>query len=265
MLPASPLTVADYIAAHADVYKPATLDRRLAAISVAHKSAGYDSPTGNIAVRGTLRGIKRAMGTAQNKKAPVRRANLRQATAELPDTLQGKRDRALLLLGYIGALRRSELVALDVADIAFTAEGMRLVIRRSKTDQEATGVVMGIDSGTYTPTCPVRALREWLDCSGIDSGPIFRPINRHGQLLSSRLSGTAVGLIIKRLAPSLGVDPAAVGGHSLRAGFVTDAYSAGVAEAVIMERSRHKTHSVMAGYRREANLFAVNYTAAVGL
>ena len=264
-MPASPQTVADYIAFYAEAYKPATLDRKLASISKAHKTAGFNSPTGSSLVRDTLRGIKRRFGTAQNKKAPVRISGIRQIAGDLPDTLQGRRDKALLLVGYICAMRRSELVALNIEDVAFDAEGMKVIIRKSKTDQEGRGAVLGIAYGSYVPTCPVRALKAWIDASGITCGAVFRPIDRHGRMGSGRLSGKAVGLVIKRIAPALGLDPESVGGHSLRAGLITDLYAVGTPEGIIAERSRHKSRSVMDGYRREANLYAYNYTAALGM
>ena len=264
-LPSTPEIIAAYITKMARDKKPSTISRRIASISKAHQAAGFESPTHNILVRETLAGIRRTLSVAQTRKAPVRVASLRQVVEVIPDDLKGKRDRAVLLIGYICAFRRSELVAIDIEDLEFVEEGMRITVRRSKTDQEGKGEVMGVGYGSYGATCPVRATQAWLEASGIVSGPVFRPINRHSQMSDKRLSDKAVGLIIKNIASALGLDPEAVGGHSLRAGFITDQYAAGTAEAVIMKRSRHKSHAVMAGYRREADMFAFNYTAAAGL
>jgi integrase len=143
-LPADPQSIALYITDIAATRKPSTITRKLASISVAHKAAGHASPTGNILVRETLKGIRRTVGTAPAQKAAVRAIHLRRAIRELPDNLQGKRDRALLLVGYAGAFRRSELVGLDASDVEFTIEGMKITLHRSKTDQEGQGTVKGI-------------------------------------------------------------------------------------------------------------------------
>jgi len=264
-LPASPETVALYLTESAQLYRPVTLGRRLASISVAHQTAGFSSPIGNIVVRDTLAGIRRVHGVAQTKKAPIRAACLRRAVDSLPDDLRGLRDKALLLVGYIGALRRSELVALRVENVQFVDQGVRLTVRRSKNDQEGRGVVMGIGYGAHVSTCPVRALRAWLDAADITAGPVFRSISHSGHVGTAPLCGRTVALLIKRLADNFGLDPKTISGHSLRAGFITDQYAAGTAEALIMERSRHKSHFVMAGYRREADMFAFNYSATAGL
>jgi len=264
-LPATPATVALYLTESAELYRPITLGRRLAAISVAHQTAGFASPIGDIVVRDTLAGIRRVHGVGQTKKAPIRAASLRRAVESLPDDLRGLRDKALLLVGYIGALRRSELVALRVENIQFVEQGVRITVRRSKSDQEGRGAIMGIGCGAHASTCPVRALRAWLDAADITAGPVFRPISRGGTVGQEPLCGRTVALLIKGLADNLGLDPKTISGHSLRAGFITDQYSAGTAEALIMERSRHKSHFVMAGYRREADVFSFNYAAKAGL
>jgi integrase len=264
-LPATPETVADYAAGMAETHKPASIGRRLASVSKAHQAAGFDSPCRTALVRDTLAGIRRTHGTAQTRKAAVRVRHLRRAVHELRGDMRDLRDKALLLLGYAGALRRSELVGLDVADLDFTDEGLKLTVRRSKTDQEAAGFVKAIGRGTRADTCPVRALRTWLDAAGIGAGPVFRQIRRGGRVQAERLSTDAVARILKRLAPKLGLDPDQIAGHSLRAGFVTDQYAKGTAEGAIMKHTGHKSRSVMAIYEREADLFAFNYVAAAGL
>jgi integrase len=163
----------------------------------------------------------------------------------------------------IGAFRRSELVSLDRSDVTFSVEGAGVALRRSKTDQEGQGSVKAIAHGSHKDTCPVRALQDWLSAAGISEGPISRPVNRHGQVGAGRLSGKAVALVIKRLAPLFGLDPAEVGGHSLRAGLITDLYKKGTPEAVIMAVSGHRSRNVLGRYRREADAF--DQVAAVRL
>lgn len=264
-LPATPNMIAEYLTDMAELYKPITLGRRLASISVAHQMRDHSSPTTNMLVRNTLSGIRRRHGVATTRKTPIRASNLRQAMEILPNDLTSLRNKALLMLGYMGALRRSELVAINVDDIEFVEQGMRLTLRRSKTDQEGRGITMGIGYGEHARTCPVKALQSWLDAAKITDGPVFRAISRHGRIRSTRLVGRTVATIIKSTASKLDINPDTVSGHSLRSGFITDQYAAGTAEAIIMERSRHKSHSVMSIYRREADMFAFNYTAAVGL
>jgi integrase len=264
-LPAEADTVALYVSDLASTAKPSTIGRRLSAISVAHQAAGHSSPTRSLLVRDTFAGIRRTVGTAQDKKSPVRVNHLREAAGQLGDSLQEVRDKAVVLFGYAGAFRRSELVALNVEDVKFSIEGAKVTLRRSKTDQEGKGTVKGIGYGSKSSTCPVRALQAWIGAAGITSGPIFRAVNKGGKVSPTRLSDKAVSLIVKRIAPKLGLDSEDVSGHSLRAGFVTDQYAKGTAETVIMHHTGHKSRTVMAGYRREADLFAVNYTAVAGL
>jgi len=178
--------VASYIAAEAQTAKPSTIGRRIAAIRYAHKLAGLETPTDAEGVRATMRGIRRTFGTARNKKAPAVAAKIRSMVATAPEGLAGLRDRALLLLGFAGAFRRSELVALDVADTEETETGMLVTIRGSKTDQERQGVTIAIARGDIA--CPVKALRAWLDAAGIEAGPLFRPIDKAGTVAASSIT-----------------------------------------------------------------------------
>jgi integrase len=265
--PATPETVAAYIADMATTHKVSTIERHMASISKAHGAAGFDNPASrrHTIVKETLAGIRRKNGVHQIRKAAVRVANIHSGVAALPDTNQGARDKAILLLGYIGALRRSEIVALNVDDFTFTDEGMQFVIRRSKTDQEGQGETFGVRYGVNPSTCVIRALKAWLDCSGIEEGPVFRPINRHDQIQAGRLGSGAIALIMKRLAPAMGLDADVVSGHSLRSGFITDQVAKGTPQPIIMKRSRHRSESVFRGYYREAETFAVDYASIVGL
>lgn len=264
-LPAAPEAVALYIADLAGVKAVATIQRRLTSISVAHKAAGHDSPTKASVVTATWKGIRRTFGTAQNQKAPARTQEVRAMVATLGDGPGGARDRALLLIGFAGALRRSELVALDVDDVLEREDGLVVTIRKSKTDQDGAGEQLGLPFGSDPATCPVRALRRWYEVSGITEGPIFRPVDRHGTIGPRRLSDKGVAVVVKRTALAAGLDPTKYSGHSLRAGLITAAAEAGVQERFIMQQSRHRSIPVMRRYIRGATLFADNAASAVGL
>ena len=221
-------------------------------------------------MRSVWRGLRRTLGDqgriAPRQAAPATTDVIRAMIATLDQaTLIGARDRALLLIGFAGALRRSELVALDVADIVETADGLKLRIRRSKTDQNAMGRTIGVPYGSQRQTCPVRAWRDWLAASGITAGPPWRPVTRHGHLGDQRLSDRAVSEIVQRSAQCAGLDPLSSLGHSLRAGLITAAAAAGVATHVIQRQSGHRTLTVLHGYIREGTLFRDNAAAKVGL
>jgi site-specific recombinase XerD len=264
-LPAAPTTVALYLTTLAQEYKTSTLQRRLTTIAQAHRAASYESPTQAAPVRAVWKGIRRTRGTAQNGKSPAVTADIRAMVTTLPNGLLGIRDRVLLLLGFAGAFRRSELVALDVSDLTFTREGLTVALRRSKTDQEGAGTKKGIPYGSHAETCPIRALHAWLEAVSIVTGPLFRPVNRHGQLQPGRLSDKAVALVVKRAAERAGLDPDRYAGHSLRAGLVTAAAAAGVSERTIMAQTGHRSVQMVRRYIRDGSLFRENAAASVGL
>lgn len=263
-LPARPETVASYLSATAEAgLKAGTIQRRVASIAANHTANGFESPTKASLVRLTLAGIRRQLGTRQLGKEPTLTADIAAMTLGLPKTLIGRRNRALLLLGYAGALRRSELVSIDVEDLTFTADGIRLMISRSKTDQEGEGQVVGIAAGTAL--CPVRALREWLDASKISSGAVFRRISRFGTVGSGRLTDQVVATIVKAGAVRVGLDPKKYAGHSLRAGLVTQAALNDVPEHRIMRQTRHKSADMVRKYIRDVDLMRNSASAALGL
>ncbi len=264
-LPARPETVALYLTALADALKPSTLGRRLATISQVHQAAGHEAPTTAAPVRLVWAGIRRAKGTHQQGKAPAITAEMRRMVDTLDDRLIGIRDRALLLLGFAGAFRRSELVALVLADVHVGHDGLTIIIRKSKTDQEGQGRKMGIPYGSHPHTCPVRAMAAWREKSDLTEGALFRAINRHGAVQPGRLSDRAVALIVKRAALAAGLDPAKYAGHSLRAGLATSAAQAGVSERSIMAQTGHKSVMVARRYIRDGSLFRDNAAAQVGL
>lgn len=267
-LPAAPDTVALYLADIAPTTKVATISRRLAAIAKAHQAAGHDSPASlrHASVSEVWKGIRRVHGTAQTQKAPVSVEDLRRMFAVLPaNELLAVRDRALLLIGFAGAFRRSELVGLNVEDVQICADGLVILLRRSKTDQEAEGRKIAIPYGSTPDTCPVRSLQRWLESADITAGPLFRPVNRHGNLQTERLSDKAVALVVKRYAEAAGLDPKKYSGHSLRSGLVTAAAIAGVSERAIMQQTGHKSSAMVRRYIRDANLFRDNAAARIGL
>ena len=168
------------------------------------------------------------------------------------DTPKAKRDRAILCLGFSGAFRRSELVALNVEDLAFGQDGLRIIIRRSKTDQEGAGRELLVPHGSRIR--PVEAVREWLDAAGIESGPVFRSISKSGRVSDGALGAKRVAILVQDCAKAIGRDPAEFGAHSLRAGFVTSAVEAGARIDKIKEVSRHRSTEVLLGYVRSADL-----------
>ena len=252
-IPAAPETVAAFIADQANAgFRASTLGRRVAAIAYAHALAGLEPPTSSKAVRVVLGGARRKIGTRPTQKAPATAERIAAMLADLPDTLTGKRNHALIALGFAGAFRRSELVALEVSDLAFEPEGMRVHIRHSKTDQEGRGQEIAIPRGTKLR--PVKAVQDWMEAAGIKDGPLFRSIDRHG-IVGNALSAQSVALIVKQHADRAGLDPREFAGHSLRAGFLTSAAEAGADVLRMMEVSRHKRVETVQGYVRRANGF----------
>jgi integrase len=280
-LPAKPGTVAGYLADHAERLKVSTLGRRLAAIRAVHAYAGKPLDLNSQALRDVWAGIRRKHGTRPTKKRALVTADLRKAIAALPDNMLGKRDRALLLVGFASAMRRSELSNLVVGDqqghhVSFTDNGLLIELWRSKSDQEGQGIIIGIPFGSRVQTCPVRALRAWLEAAGISEGPVFRQVTRHGHVGSSAITGHGIALAVKqavyRSAILDGHDEAAaasmaatVGGHSLRAGFVTAADAAGAPISKVMEQARHARFETTRGYIREADAFRDNAASYLGL
>jgi site-specific recombinase XerD len=263
-LPVPAPALALYLTSCARQAKVATIQQRLAAISRKHKEAGHVTPTQDQVVRQVWRGIRRAQGVAQVKKAPVLTVDVQHMVEAAGDGLRGLRDRALIVAGFAGGFRRSELVAFQVEDVVFAREGAVLTVRRSKTDQEGAGARVALPYGSNPATCPVRALQDWLHGAQLTTGPLFRSIHRGG-MVREALTGHAVAGIVKRLAAAAGLDPAHYAGHSLRAGLVTQAAISGVAEHQIARQSRHKSVAVLRGYIRDSDLFARNAAGALGL
>jgi integrase len=187
------------------------------------------------------------------------------AYLQLGQSLRDQQRRALLLLGFARAFRRSELVALTLKDLAFVEEGLVVTLRRSKTDQEGAGLCKGIPRGEHLATCPVQALKAWLAATAIREGLVFRALDPHGRPLQRALPSYAVARLIKRLVAQVGLDPKAFGGHSLRAGLVTAAAQAGVGERIIMLQTGHSDLRSVRRSNRDGSLFRENAAAQVGL
>lgn len=275
-LPAAVRTVALYVSSVAGRYKVSTLERKLAAISQVHQMAGFESPalTSREPLHSVWAGIVRSKTRAKDKVAPILTEDIRLMIEALPRidglqsplTLAGLRDRALLLIGFAGALRRSEVIGLRVEDVTISAEGMRLAIRRTKTDQEGRGLVKGIRYGTNRSTCPVRSLRDWLQAASIHEGPIFRGVDRHGNVAKEALSGRSVALVVKRSARRAGLDADQYSGHSLRAGFATQAARKGIPERLIQRHTGHRDLQTLREYIHEGELLSdENPTRVLGL
>jgi site-specific recombinase XerD len=253
-LPARPEVVAAYIAHLADTgRKPATISLHVAAIAAVHRAGGFDVPTGSEAVKATQRGVRRTLGTRQTRKAPVTAETLKKVLRKVPDDLAGARDRALLLLGFAAALRRSELVALDVADLERVPDGIVVHVRRSKTDQDGQGQEIAVPRGGKLKPCD--ALDAWLAAAKITVGPVFRPVNKGGRVLPDRLTDRSVADIVKHHVGAAGLDASLFSGHSLRAGFVTSALAAGADVLKVMHVTRHTAVTTLQKYDRRARAF----------
>jgi integrase len=234
----------------------ATIRRRMVAISQAHKTVGHDSPTAKKAVRDVVAGIARTKGVPPRRKDALSVDLLRNAILALADgDLKAKRDRAIVLLGFAIAARRSELAALDVEDLRFDNRGLVVTIRRSKTDQEGIGAEIGVPYVANEGLCAARAVRVWLEAASITAGAVFRTFSKTRALQANRIDGADVARLVKRVTGLAGI-AGDFAGHSLRAGFITSAASsAGVSEVDIMRVSRHKSVTILRGYVRRATVF----------
>ncbi len=262
MLPATPDLVAAYIAAHAGKLSVATITRRVATLSKAHQAMADSNPCQSALVKATLQGLKRKHGTAQKQAKALTREDLFAILDLMGDSMKDVRDRALLLVGFAGGFRRSELVGLDLADIEQVRQGIIITLRQSKTDQEGAGRKIGIPNGR-TRHCAVAAITDWLTRSGTIEGAIFRPINRHGQIQPERLSGDAVSEVIRERLVAAGIDPTGYSGHSLRAGFATSAAQAGASTMKIRAQTGHASDAMLSRYIRDGELFVGNAAGVV--
>ena len=264
-LPAEPETVTLYTTWMAESgLKVATIVRALATLSKAHKISGVQSPTGHPLVVENLRGIKRRYGTDQKKAKPLTVEQLKKISLRMRPTFIGRRDKALLQIGWAAALRRSEIVSLDFDDIEIVDEGIKIKIRSSKTDQEGKGYMVGIPWGRDPRFCPAAALETWINLACIKNGPLFFKVGKFGRGWFThvedheRLSPRSVNqILVKRMRQSK-MRTEGYSGHSLRSGFITSAAAAQIPEYTIQLHTRHKSVETLRGYIREAKLFSEN-------
>ncbi len=266
-LPAPPGTIAIYLSTYAESLAVATLSRRLVAISERHRAIGHPPPIAHPLVAETWEGIKRraaADGRTTTAKAPILPSDLRHMLAHLRSGTLGIRDNALLLLGWYGGFRRSELVALNLEDISFVSRGAVVTVRKSKTDQLAKGSEKAIPL-THGRSCPVAALHAWIAAAGIESGPLFRRIWKGGRVESARLTDQSIALIVKRYAEAAGINPDQLSGHSLRSGFATSSALVGASDRAIMKQTGHKSRAMVDRYVRVAAIWEDNAATALRL
>lgn len=259
-MPAEPETVIDFLTTLADsgaAYSTIAVDR--AAIVYAHRLEHQPDPTDCEEVIAVMSGIGRAIGIGQKQKSALTLRELRRLVRVIPNTPRGRRDRALILLGYACAFRRSELVALDVRDIEI-ADALRVTVRRSKTDQTGAGFVKVVPLDVPAEINPADALRSYMTESGITKGPVFRSGRWH--LSDKRLTPQMVNITLKRYAKIAGLDPEKFSAHSLRAGFSTTAYDNGAKTFEIMEQTGHKSERMLSRYVRMAGRGAQNAVRA---
>jgi integrase len=255
-IPSSPDSIASYITTHAESHKPSTLGRWLTSLGKAHTTQGLKDPTKTELVKIVIKGIKRTHGSNQRQVTPAIREDVIAMVNAMGDGMKDTRDRALILLGFAGAFRRSELVALNVEDIQEVREGLTITIQRSKTDQEGAGRKIGIPYARGVH-CPVKAIQSWLRLSVITEGPIFRSVDRHGNV-GGHLSNHAIPRVIKGWAAKVGLNPKDYAGHSLRAGLVTSAANAGIANHKIRAQTGHRGDTMLNRYIRDSQIFTDN-------
>jgi integrase len=264
-MPASPGTVALYLTDRAQQgVKVSTLRLALAAIGAAHQAAGVEFNAKHRDLVAVWSGIRRQLGVRPERKAPVLGDDLKAMLGSIDRaSVGGKRDAALILIGFGAALRRSELVALDVGDVTVSREGLKVLVRRSKTDQESVGVEIAITRGRGPETCPVVAYQAWIEAAGLSEGPVFRRVRKNGLVGADRLTDRSVADLVKKLAEAAGLDPERFSGHSLRAGLATSAALAGAGLTSIMKQTRHKSVDVAKTYIRDADLWRDNVSGLV--
>ena len=262
-LPSDPKVVSLYLThlSTKDI-KMSTLKRRLVSIGVIHKFKGYYLDTKHPSIIENIMGIKRRKGSAQKGKKPILINNLKQIINVIDEInneeIKKFRDRSIILIGFSGGFRRNEIVSLDYEDLDFVTEGLKIHIRRSKTDQFGEGAVKALPYFDNSQYCPVLSLKKWIEVSNIKSGPVFRIFSKGSQLMKNRLTDQTVALLIKNYLKFAGIDSENYSGHSLRSGFATSAAESGAEERSIMAMTGHKSTEMVRRYIKEANLFKNN-------
>ena len=262
-LPSDPKIVSLYLT-HLSTreVKLSTIKRRLVSIGVIHKMKGHYLDTKHPVIVENLMGIKRRKGTVQKGKKPILINELRKILNIIdeqnsPD-IKKLRDKSIILIGFSGGFRRHEIISLDYEDLDFVYEGLKITVKRSKTDQFGEGTIKALPYTKESPYCPVTTLERWLKISKINKGPIFRRFSKGSNLSNNRLTDQSVAIIIKNYLNKAGIDSKSYSGHSLRSGFATTAAESGVEERTIMAMTGHKSTEMVRRYIKEANLFKNN-------
>lgn len=272
-LPATPETVASYISALASgqnqankSYAASTIQRRLTSLRVVHQTQNHEDPTDDERVEKVWQGIRRdnEVQTKQVGRKALLSSEIHQVVDAIDtDNLKGKRDRALVLIGFATGMRRSELVSVTVENLHFKDEGLVIDVPKSKTDQEGEGRQASVHYGD--DYCPVYAVKNWLEEADIENGPVFRSIDRWGNVGDTALSGRSVTRMLKQRASDVGLEPARIGAHSLRAGHITQRKLAGESNESIMIQTGHSSKSTLRRYDRRAKVFRHDVTEPLGL
>ena len=262
-LPSEPKIVSLYLThlSTKDV-KMSTLKRRLVSIGVIHKLKGHYLDTKHPIIIENIMGIKRRKGSVQKGKKPILISNLKLIINVIDkskyEDIKKYRDRSIILIGFSGGFRRNEIVSLDYDDLDFVSEGLKINLKRSKTDQFGEGSVKGLPYFDNAQYCPVLSLKNWIEVSNISSGPLFRRFSKGSKLSENRLTDQTVALLIKKYLKLAGIDNKNYSGHSLRSGFATTAAESGAEERSIMAMTGHKSTEMVRRYIKEANLFKNN-------
>ena len=242
--------------------KMSTLKRRLVAIGVIHRLKGHYLDTKHPSIIENIMGIKRRKGSVQKGKKPLLINNLKTIINVIDDIkddeIKRYRDRTIILIGFSGGFRRNEIVSLDFDDLDFVNEGLKINLKKSKTDQFGDGLIKALPYFDNPNYCPVKSLQKWLNYSKIDNGPVFRRLNKGSKLTENRLTDQTVAILIKKYLQSSGIDSKNYSGHSLRSGFATSAADSGAEERSIMAMTGHKSTEMVRRYIKEANLFKNN-------
>jgi len=261
-LPTEPKIVSLYITHLSKNSKISTLRRRLVSISMIHKIKGHYLDTKHPIIIENLMGIRRTKGSMQKGKKPLLISHLKLLinviNEQKTEEIKKARDKAIILIGFGGGFRRTELISIDHDDLEFVPEGLKITIKRSKTDQYGEGMIKGLPYFINEIYCPVLSLKKWLDLSKIKSGPIFRRFAKGSSLTNNRLTDQSVVLLIKNYLNLAGIENSNYSGHSLRSGFATVAAESGADERSIMSMTGHKSTQMVRRYIREANIFKNN-------
>ena len=261
-LPTEPKIISLYLTHLSKNSKISTLRRRLVSISVVHKLKGHYLDTKHPIIIENLMGIRRVKGSIQKGKKPLLISHLKliinKINEQTINEIKKLRDKSLILIGFGGGFRRTELISIDYEDLEFVAEGVKITVRKSKTDQYGEGMIKGLPYFTNEIYCPVKHLKKWLEISKINTGPIFRRFSKGLSLTDKRLTDQSVALLIKEYLKAAGIEDTNFSGHSLRSGFATVAADSGADERSIMAMTGHKTTQMVRRYIRDANLFKQN-------